>query len=179
MKQRTYKRLKNFSTSISIEKTISEIEKMLSAFGASKIMKEYDEFGIPFRLSFIMHTQKGEIPVKLPTNVQKIKEVFKFQVSEGYLPKKFWETEWSNEQAGRVAWRIIKDWLDAQLTLLGIEMVRIEELFLPYIYNAKLGKTMFELIEQNGFNIEQLGYAPNNDTKTYKPAKLVDGDEKA
>jgi hypothetical protein len=169
MSKRSYDRLKNFSTSIAVEKTIAEIEMMLAKYGATKIMKEFDENGQPARLSFAVMTQKGEMPVKLPMNKEGLLNVFKFQVSNGYLPKKFWGTEWANEQVARVGWRIIKDWLDAQLTLLSIEMVKIEEIFLPYIYSPKLDKTMFQVLEDKGFDVEQL------EDKRKKIEGVIDG----
>jgi len=155
---KSYERIKNFSTSITVEKTISEIEMMLAKNGASKIMKEFDENGRPMRLAFAINTEHGEMPIKLPMNKQGIMDVFKFQVHEGKLPRKFWGSEWSEEQAMRVGWRILLGWLDSQLALLSIEMVKIEEIFLPYIFNPKLGKTMFEILEQRGFDVEQLEY---------------------
>ncbi len=151
MVQKKYDKIKNFSTTISVEKTITEIEKMLSIYGATRIMKEYDEFGNPCKLVFVILTDHGELPVKLPLNASKILDVFKIQVSNNKLPKKYRESEWAVEQAHRVGWRIIKDWLDAQLTLLHIDMVKVHEIFLPYAYDSNSGMTLFEKMEEKGF----------------------------
>lgn len=152
MSRKTYERIKNFSTSVSVERTVTEIEKMLSKFGANKIMKEYDNEGRPVRLIFSIITEYGEMPVKLPVRVDKILDVFKVQVSDGKLPKRYWGGEWADAQAHRVGWRIIKDWLDAQLTLLNIEMVKVEEIFLPYAYDSGSNKTLFQKMEESGFS---------------------------
>jgi len=160
--KKTYERIKNFSTSVPVQRTIAEIEMMLAKYGASKIMKDFDKAGNPSSLSFLIATEQGEIPIKLPLRQDKMLEVFKVQVSHNKLPKKYWGGEWAEEQAHRVGWRIIKDWLDAQLTLLGIQMVKVEEIFLPYMYDAKSGKTMFELLEEKKFNFMQLGQGNNN-----------------
>ena len=148
MSKKTYKRIKNFSTIISPEKTIAEIEKMLAIYGATKIMKQYDEEGNPVLLAFMIQTDRGEMPIKLPVNLEGIQSTFKKQVSDGKLPKSYWDNK---EQAMKVGWRIIKDWLDAQLTLINVEMVKIEEIFLPYIYDMMSDKTMYEIIEEKGF----------------------------
>jgi hypothetical protein len=58
-----------------------------------------------------------------------------------------------DEQAYRVAWRNILDWVEAQMALLEIEMAKIEEIFLPYMVNAT-GETFFERMEQRGFLLE-------------------------
>jgi hypothetical protein len=154
----SYERLKNFSTSIAVEKTIAEIELMLAKSGASKILKEFDEKGRISSLTFMLVTGKGDVPIKLPMNQSGLRNVFKVQVSDGKLPRKFWGSDWADEQAMRVGWRILRDWLYAQLSLLSIEMVKVEEIFLPYMYNARLGKTMFEILEQRGFEVEQLEF---------------------
>ena len=57
------------------------------------------------------------------------------------------------EQAYRVAWRNILDWVEAQMALLEIEMAKIEEIFLPYMVNST-GETFFERMEQRGFLLE-------------------------
>jgi len=148
MSKKTYKRIKNFSTSINPEKTISEIEKMLASYGATKIMKQYDNEGNPILLAFIIQTSHGEMPIKLPINIEGIQSVFKEQVSKGNLPKSYWD---SKEQAMKVGWRILKDWIDVQLTMLQVKNAKIEQIFLSYIYDVASDKTMYEVIEEKGF----------------------------
>lgn len=52
-----------------------------------------------------------------------------------------------------MAWRILKDWIEAQMALLDIEMVRFEEIFLPYI-ETNSGQTIFERLEDKKFLLE-------------------------
>ena len=153
---KSYDRIKNFSTEIPVVRTIAEIEKMLTKYGATHILKEYDDEGDPMMLVFAIMTQHGKMGIRLPIHPDKIISVFKKQVSNGLLPRKYWDGEWAHKQAQRVGWRIIKDWLDAQITLLNIEMVKIEEIFLPYIYNEKLDMTVYEMLEKGKFNLELL-----------------------
>jgi peroxiredoxin family protein len=61
----------------------------------------------------------------------------------------------TKEQAERVAWRILKDWVEAQMALLDIEMVKMEEIFMPYIVDQK-GQTLYEKLEQKQFLLEEL-----------------------
>ena len=149
MSNKKYDKIKNFSTTISVEKTIAEIEKMLSVYGATRIMKEYDFEGNPNKLVFAIMTEHGEMPVKLPVNNDKIIDIFKTQKA---LPSKFRNDHvFAKAQSARVGWRIIKDWLDAQLTLLNIEMVKVHEIFLPYAYDSRTDQTLFQKMEQQGF----------------------------
>lgn len=153
---KSYERIKNFSTEVPVNRTIAEIEKMLAKYGATHILKEYNSEGEPIMLIFSIMTDHGKMGVKLPLYPEKILSVFKKQVSNNLLPRKYWDGEWAIKQAHRVGWRVIKDWLDAQITLLNIEMVKIEEIFLPYIYNEKLGMTVYEMLDQGKFNLNLL-----------------------
>lgn len=155
-RQRTYDRLKNFSTTIAVEKTVMEIEKMLAKFGAKKILKEYDHNGEVSGLAFSVDTPNGEMPIKLPAKIDKIEQVFKVQVSKKLLPQRYWGGDWAKDQAARTAWRTIKDWIDAQFALISIEMVKVEEIFLPYTYSAKLGRTLFEAIETRQVDLQKM-----------------------
>lgn len=141
--------LKNYTTSIKIEKTIAEIEKILSEHGAYRIMKMYNE-GIPSAVAFsFILSQQGqdtEINFKLPMREDKILQVFENQ----NIPDRLCNIE----QARRVGWRIIKDWIDSQMALLEIEIVKFEEIFLPYMYDVKKGQTMFEKLQKNQFLLE-------------------------
>ncbi len=50
--------------------------------------------------------------------------------------------------AARVAWRIIKDWVAAQLAIVESGMVEIAEVFLPYQLVAD-DKTVFDVMQRN------------------------------
>jgi hypothetical protein len=51
----------------------------------------------------------------------------------------------TNEHAINVAWRVIKDWVEAQLALIEANQVKIEQVFLPYAITAQ-GNTLYEQI---------------------------------
>lgn len=51
--------LKNYTTSISVEKTIGEIEQILAKHGAKKILKDYDASGNITAVSFMIGTPHG------------------------------------------------------------------------------------------------------------------------
>ena len=129
---------------------------MLAKFGAKKILKEYGESQMLVGLAFTVETPNGEMPIKLPAKVDKIEQVFKVQVSKGLLPRKYWGSDWAREQSARTAWRTIKDWIDAQFALISIEMVKVEEIFLPYAYSAKFDQTLYEAIESRKIDLSRL-----------------------
>ena len=52
-------------------------------------------------------------------------------------------------QPARVAWRILKDWVEAQMAIIEAEMASIEEVFLPYLLRGD--HTLYQEIENRGF----------------------------
>ena len=149
----------NYTTKISVDKTIMEIEKMLAQSGASKILKYYDINGDVETISFKIVTEKGELPFRLPMNGKAVLQSLKNQ-SEQFNKTKYGSKRLvpksmvNKEQAGRVAWRIIKDWLEAQLALFFLQMVKMEEIFLPYMYNEVTGQNVFSMLESENFNFQ-------------------------
>jgi hypothetical protein len=138
MPRKTYALL-NFSTSIAVEKTVGEIETALAKSGANAIMKEYDGVGNIVAVSFRIATPDGMLPFKLPMNVQAIQQVLKNQHKERLIAERFTDLE----QARRVGWRIIKDWVEAQCAIIQTQMVTIEQVFLPYA-TGRDGKTIYQ-----------------------------------
>lgn len=143
--------LKNYTTTIKIEKTMMEIEKILSEHGATHIFKMYQEKR-PVALAFKLLIDDNLIPFKLPMEEDKIYEVFRQQYNDGKIPKRYL----SREQARRTGWRIIKDWVDSQMALVRIHLVKFEEVFLPYMYDEKNDETLFEKFERKG--LESISY---------------------
>ena len=140
--------VKNYTTGIPSEKTIMEIEQILVRFGAKGILKEY----IGSQTSCIMFYLEREgqkIPFKLPMSIEKARNVIVKAVKEKKLPYRFSQEPLRSEQAQRVGWRLIKDWIHLQLSLLEVEFAEPLELLLPYAYNPVENKTIYEKIIEN------------------------------
>ena len=142
----------NYTTTVDSFKTVSEIEYILMKHKAKSIMKNYEGESIT-GLSFLIDTGIQQIPVRLPVKVDECLEVLKREKKNS--PRS--NIKATREQAERVAWRILKDWVEAQMALLDIEMVRFEEIFLPYI-ETKGGKTVYERLEEKQFLLEASDY---------------------
>lgn len=137
----------NYSTTVEAYKTVSEIENVLVKHGAKSIMKNYDGQFI-IGLSFLINNGINDIPVRLPVKTEECLKILENEKKKGTKNIKA-----TKEQAERVAWRILKDWVEAQMALLDIHMVKFEEIFLPYI-ETKGGKTVFEKLEEKQFLLE-------------------------
>lgn len=55
-------------------------------------------------------------------------------------------------QASKVAWRIIKNWIEAQLAIIEAGQAEFSQVFLPYTQNQG-GKTLYEIIKEEKFKI--------------------------
>lgn len=128
--------IKNYTTKISAHKTVGEITGILAEHGAKRIAQDYDN-GKVVAVCFVIDTPFGEQAVRLPANVEKVLKVLQKQKVPGV----------DYARAEMVAWRIIKDWVDAQMAILESEMVEMSEIFLPYIINAD-GQTVYQIFEQ-------------------------------
>lgn len=112
----------NYTTKVDVFATLGEIQGQLVKHGAKKIMQDYDNDGHITALSFLIDTPNGPRGVKLPANVGAVRNVLTKQ-----------KVKCDRDQAERVAWRIVKDWVAAQMAILESEMVQMDEIFLPYI----------------------------------------------
>lgn len=138
----------NYTTTVDAFKTVSEIERILVKHKAKSIMKNYDGETIT-GLSFLIDTGIKQLPVILPVKIDECLMILKKEKKEN--PKK--QIKDTREQAERVAWRILKDWVEAQMALLDINMVRFEEIFLPYIEIGH-GQTIYKALEEKQFLLE-------------------------
>lgn len=143
----------NYTTSVEAIKTVGQIQGILVAHGARSIFLNYDDGGYLKSLSFIVPTPEGDLPVRLPVDVDAVQKIMTRQGIPRRLQNK--------PQAVRVAWRITKDWVEAQMAILEAHMVKMEQIFLPYII-VKDNKTLFQSFEeQRGFFLTQ-GESPQS-----------------
>lgn len=144
----------NYTTNISVEQTSGEIQSKLVKAKASAVLNEYDATGILSHISFKVQTQHGIIAFRLPGNIDGVHKALQKQRVRNKLQTK--------EQAARVAWRIVKDWVEAQLAIIEAGMVTVAEVFLPYAQTST-GQTVYECFEKKG--LSALTYQTNNNPK--------------
>ncbi len=131
------------TTQIAAEKTAMEISSLLAKSGAKQALTSYGDDGEAIGLSFIIERGGARIPFKLPVNADKVLQAMKNdRKTPGSLCNK--------EQAGRVAWRLILRWVQAQLALVETTAVKLEEVFLPYAQQQN-GQTVYEAFAERKF----------------------------
>lgn len=142
----------NYTTSITVEKTTGEIQGKLAKAGAQAVMSEYDAEQVLCAVSFRMLCSGVMVSFRLPA---KIDRIYVLLQRDDKVPRKLK----TREQAARVAWRIIKDWIEAQLAIVEAEQAEMVEVFLPYAQNPTTGKTLFEQLANDEFAM--LEYKPH------------------
>ena len=140
--------LLNYTTKIEAAKTVAEIQKILAKHGAKSILIDYNEEGLIEALAFKTMTPHGEVGIRLPIDPDAVFKVLTRQNDLGKVPKSFV----NRPQAIRIAWRIVKDWVEAQMAILETEMVRMEQIFLPYIITQD-NRTLYEAMVKSQFQL--------------------------
>jgi hypothetical protein len=150
--------IKNYTSGMRIDRIFAELQQTLGQHGAKSISFEYGDNGKVQGVGFVISVEGRFIPVRLPARVDKARAVLKRQWDAGVISHKQGKETYGPEQAYRVAWRNILDWVQAQMALLEIEMAKIEEVFLPYMV-TKSGETFFEVTQRTHFALGSGGDA--------------------
>lgn len=136
--------LLNYSTKVEAGRTAAEILGILARIGASRSSITYGPDQVPIGLEFVLTTDTGDMVFRLPSRVDGVYRILYDDWSNGKISGSFA----TRRHADRVAWRILKDWVEAQLALIQTRMVQPIEVFLPYALNGS-GVTFFEaFVEQ-------------------------------
>ena len=118
----------NYTTTIAAEKTLGEIHNMLVQAGARQVSVDYDALRQPTAVSFVIVLPFGEASYWLPANRDAVLALLERQCNQGQVRRALV----TPGQASRVGWRIIKDWLEAQLAIIEAGLVTLEQVMLPY-----------------------------------------------
>jgi hypothetical protein len=136
-------KLLNYTTEVAASRSIAQIQDKLALHGAHQILTEYG--GSPpevVALSFKIRTKFGELAFRLPANIAAVQTI---------LRKQFPRSNTWQEKAPRIAWRIIKDWIEAQLALLQTGQVQLEQVFLAFVQD-NTGRTLYDRMVDKKFS---------------------------
>lgn len=152
--------MKNYTSSVPMERTVSEIEELLVRFKARNISKQYSPDGVIESVVFSVASPVqggGSIYIRLPANVDGA-----FKVLHG--KRKHNRHRFQNrdrEQAKRTAWRLVLDWVHVQLSMIEMEQAELLQVFLPYVWDQGRQETLFAKLKGSGF--KALTYEPKPD----------------
>lgn len=131
----------NYTTSIDAFKTVGEVQKILVSHGAKSISIDYDDDGNPAALTFLVQLSGDWVNFRLPSNWQGVRR----RLEKDRKVQVRFKTD---EQAIRVSWRILKNWVEAQMAIIEAELAELPEVFLPYVVRDD-GQTLYKAIQND------------------------------
>lgn len=145
--------LLNYTTVVPATKSIAEICRLLQEGGATHIMLENGPDKSIVGVSFMLETTFGRVPYTLPANVGAVILSLNKQIEDEErrggrrkIPRALFNNK---PQAERIAWRIAKDWLEAQLALEQIGAAKLEQIMLPFA-GASGEKSFYQRLVERG-----------------------------
>ncbi|HEX9997210.1 MAG TPA: hypothetical protein VGB45_08715 [Abditibacterium sp.] len=130
----------NYTTKIDAAKTVGEIQAMRVKKGADSIRVNYLK-GQPLAIEFETDTPTlGRQFYSYAPNVEGVLRALK---SDPAVPSRFCDLE----QARRVAWRIEKDWLEAQFAKIEAMQIPLEQMMLPYMVMGE--RPLYEAMKES------------------------------
>jgi len=133
--------LANKTTTVDAAKTVSELQALLAKAGATQMLVEYEDGdGEPSALAFKILVKGQPVSFRLPCNWPGVLKAMKGQVPHRLL---------NHQHAKRVGWRILKDWLRAQLSLIAAGASTLEEVMLPWALMRTGNTVSMEMLINN------------------------------
>ncbi len=141
--------IKNYTSKVPASRSVLHIEDRLASHGAQSIIKQYDADRQLEAVSFYMNIENKLVPFRLPARIDQVEKVLRESIKRprpGTLNK-------IKDQAIRTAWKIISDWIDAQMALVELQQAAIAEIFMPYMWSERLGKSFYQIALESKFNL--------------------------
>jgi bifunctional pyridoxal-dependent enzyme with beta-cystathionase and maltose regulon repressor activities len=117
------------------------------------------EHGEVTGVSFVLSTPAGDVGYSLPVEVHSVLKVLAEQDRAKLLDTRNRPAGGygSGQHAARVAWRIAKDWLEAQLALIEARLATLDQVMLPYLV-TDTGETLYaRWLDQHADRLTAIG----------------------
>lgn len=142
--------LKNYTSTVPADKSISKIERLLVDFGAENINKTYNKETKKLdSISFLINIPgiTNTMAFKVPAKVDRVFDVLWAQYKKPTPTTK----QRVLDQSERTAWKIVCDWVEIQVSMIQLEQAEFIEVFLPYVYDPEKNQTFFEKLKETNF----------------------------
>ena len=134
--------IKNYTTKVNENRTVAEIQALLSEKGAACIQIDYDG-GKPQAIRFMFEVQAGmPVPFRLPCNFDGVRKAMLREMKRSSTKHRAENSAEFQERVRWIAWRIVKDWVEAQMALIEANQAALPEIFMPYAESAS-GQTLY------------------------------------
>ena len=137
--------LKNYTSTVPVERTITRIEQLLAEAGATGITKQYHQ-GRLASLSFRVDLPTGQdIEVRLPANHEAVLQA----MTEAVRRPRRGTMDRLKDQALRTSGKLMQDWVEVQLSLIRMKQAELAQVFLPYVWDGK--QTFYSALQGRNF----------------------------
>ena len=135
-------KIANSKTKVPVARTVAEITEMLVAQGARTVNIEYENLNAK-AVRFEIVRPEYSMTFALPADARATCAALNRERRRGCAV--------DIDQARRVAWRVVRDWLRAQLTLVEIGAAKLEQVMLPYAIVDDEGTTLYARLVDKKF----------------------------
>ncbi len=140
--------IKNYTSSISVDRSVSYIEKKLVQHGARDILKRFGGDGRITGICFNMAVNGLTVPFQLPSKTAACEKILRENLSPRARPETHKKIK---EQAERTSWKILSDWVEAQMAMIELAQVDFMEVFMPYMFDPTKEKTVYQIAAESNF----------------------------
>ena len=141
----------NYTTTVDAHRTAAEVTRLLARHGASAVVIRYAG-GDPAGVSFVLPTPHGDRHFVMPVDVDGVHAALLAQ----RVPPRY-TTE---AHARRVAWRIVKDFIESALAMIEARQATMVQIMLPYLVVDLGGTTLYDPYRDNEARALTVGSEP-------------------
>lgn len=138
--------LRNYTSTVPVEKSVAAIERLLAEAGATHIIRTYAEKRLTGFI-FALAVAGKSITFKLPANPAAVKNILAKEMKR----PRAGTLKLLQEQSERTAWKLLHEWVAIQISLIQMGQADAVQVFLPYVYDTLKGETLYEIHKANGF----------------------------
>jgi hypothetical protein len=122
----------NYTTQVAAGKTAHECLAVLGRYGARRAGLAYGRDKVPMGISFVLDTRWGERGYEIALNFDGTAQSLDRAYKDGRIERKYTGAA----HAQRVAWRVLKMWLESNLALVESGLAEAERVLFPYMLLA-------------------------------------------
>jgi hypothetical protein len=133
----------NYTTIVAAGKTAHECLAVLGKYGAKRAGLAYGRDKIPMGITFVLGTRWGERGYEIALNFDGTAQSLERAYEDRRIERKYTGAA----HAQKVAWRVLKMWLESNLALVEAGLAEPERVLFPYMLLAP-EHTLFDEYDQ-------------------------------
>jgi len=153
--------LKNYTSDVPASDSIRRIEQVLLRCGVKNISKEYGLNQKIVAITFTIESDGKPWTIRLPADEKRAIDALFLDYADGahLSPDGQRISDWRSRkklgrrdfvaQGERTAWRIVKDWIEIQMSMIQLKQADFMEVFLPYAWDGK--RTYYQMLRESNY----------------------------